>query len=517
MFISRRMSRLLVVGVLVSATGGGLVANAQAQNDVRVTILAGTVRDTGGTPIDTVLVEMLGGAALPTITLENGFYFLVSLNRPGDDATVRFTHDGFMRTLKRLPAQDQTTTVIRLDAVMKRTGAVQPIPLDTTTTVSEDTTKVTVEPGDLVDADEGTLTGNANVCVTPIDPSGGEIDLFPGFAASKGGQDIMIESFAAVDIEIMQGDQPANIASGKTLKVEFPIPDARQNQFTVGETLNDFLWSLNETTGVWEEGLSVTVDVSTTDPTKKAFFAEVPHLSTWNCDRPFQTTCLTGRVVDLSTGSGIPGAVVRAEGLDYSGRTVRVTDAEGKYCIPVKSGAQVRLTADAIGFTSAPLGVDSPADLGSCRSGNCQSANDLVIDPIGRTGCISGTVYSELGLPPFPTAVIFTDSFTWTQTDAAGRFCLPVQPNPALRVMVVDPTSVLISGEAKSTELTLSVPDGDARCGASDEGCVSVTVGEPLPPEALGQCGQCGSGTAVMAPGVLAAFLTVRRRRRRRR
>lgn len=486
---------------------------ATAQDDVRVTVVAGTVQDTEGAPLGAVVVEMMGGVALPTITLDNGFYVIVGLNVPDDDVILRFSKDGFMRVLKRQPNTTQSAVVFQQDVVMKRTGDIQRINVDAENTVAQDKTRVTIEPGDLVDGDSNPLTGGADVRVTPIDPSGPEIELFPGFAAAMGEERVLLESFAAVDIEIMSGDRFADIAPGQTLTVEFPIPDAQQDQFTLGETLEDFLWSLNETTGVWEEGLSVTVGQSTSNPAKKAFFGEVPHLSTWNCDRPLRTTCLRGRVVDLASGSGIGGAVVTGKGVDYNGRSRTVTDADGEYCIPVKRDATVKLIANAFGFASEPLVVESPNVVSTCLTGNCLDVADLIIDPIGRTSCISGTVYSEFGLPPFPFAVVFTDAFTWTQTDASGQFCLPAEPNTEVRMVIIDPSTFLTTGEATETQLTVAVPAGTARCGVVDGGCVAVTVGEPLPPIAFEQCGQCGGGMGIAASGVLAAFFMMRARR----
>ena len=83
-------------------------------------------------------------------------------------------------------------------------------------------------------------------------------------------------------------------------------------------------------------------------------------------------------------------------------------------------------------------------------------------------------------------------------------------------MVIIDPSTFLTTGEATETQLTVTVPAGTARCGVVDGGCVAVTVGEPLPPGTFEQCGQCGGGMGVAAPGVLAAFFMMRGRRRTR-
>ena len=89
--------------LLLPACGRLFETVATAQDDVRVTVVAGTVQDTEGAPLGAVVVEMMGGVGLPTITLDNGFYIIVGLNTPDDDVVLRFSRDGFMRVLKRQP------------------------------------------------------------------------------------------------------------------------------------------------------------------------------------------------------------------------------------------------------------------------------------------------------------------------------------------------------------------------------------------------------------------------------
>jgi len=483
-------------------------APAVAQN--KLVIVGGIVNEVGGAPVETATVELSGSIALPTITLSNGFYLIIGVTVPNQKPLLRLSKTGFIQTQEQVPVPNADVGVFQINTVMKRAAAPESIDTSTTAVVTEGSTRATIEPGDLVGPNSAPVTGMAEVSLTPIDPSGAELGLFPGLNATKGGQPLLLESFAAVEIGVTVAGQKAQIADGKTMRIEFPIADDQQSQFTNGQVITDFLWSLNETTGEWEEGLSVTVGPSTADPSKLAFFGEIPHMSRWNCDKPVTTTCLKGKVVDAVTGEGIAQARVLGEGADYNGESTAITDSTGAYCINVKRNASVKLSAKALGFESQVLTVTTPNTARECDTGNCQSVENLLIDPVGRTACISGKIYNKLGLPPIPPAVIFTDQFTWTQTDAAGRYCMAVKPAESVRVQIVDPSAYLIDGESEATEVVVAVPEVQGRCGQSEDKCVDVSIGDPLSPEDLKNCGQCGTGMTMMASLMVAAFAVIR-------
>ncbi len=492
-------------------------APALAQN--KVAVIGGFVTEANGSPVETATIEMVGGIALPTITLNNGFYLIIGVTVPNQKPLLRYSKAGFIQTQEQVPVPNEDVGVFQVNTVMKRAAAPETIDTSTTAIVSEGATKATIEPGDLVGPGSAPVTGAAEVSLTPIDPTGPELGIFPGLNATKGGQPLLLESFAAVEIGVTVGGQKAQIASGKTMRIEFPIPDDQQSQFTNGQVVTDFLWSLNETTGEWEEGLSVTVGPSTADPNKLAFYGEIPHMSRWNCDKPVTTTCLKGKVVDAVTGEGIPQARIQADGADYNGESTAIANSSGEYCINVKRDAMVRLSAKALGFESQVLTVETPNTARACATGNCQTVENLMIDPVGRTACISGNIYNKLGLPPIPPAIIFTDQFTWTQTDAAGRYCMAVKPAASVRVQIVDPSAYLIDGETEATEVVVAVPDVQGRCGQSEDNCVDVSLGEPISPEDFENCGQCGTGLTMLSSLLLTAFagLRIRQAKLRRR
>src|SRR5437588_1161258 len=69
-----------------------------------------------------------------------------------------------------------------------------------------------------------------------------------------------------------------------------------------------------------------------------------------------QTVTFSGRVTEQSTGQGISGAVVVAEG-NQTGTRVAVTDAQGNYILPFGANTNIRLRAYKTTYTFNPLMV----------------------------------------------------------------------------------------------------------------------------------------------------------------
>src|SRR5437879_3086451 len=76
------------------------------------------------------------------------------------------------------------------------------------------------------------------------------------------------------------------------------------------------------------------------------------------CASPYfgQTVTFSGRVTEQSTGQGISGAVVVAEG-NQTGTRVAVTDAQGNYTLPFGANTDIRLRAYKTTYTFNPLMV----------------------------------------------------------------------------------------------------------------------------------------------------------------
>ncbi len=168
-----------------------------------------------------------------------------------------------------------------------------------------------------------------------------------------------LESFGMVEVELSQGGAPLDFEGPGRLE----IPLARGAALPDGAEVP--LWSFDEERGLWlQEGAGL-VD-------GERFVAEVSHYSWWNCDDWLITTHLTG---GLESSEGVPlaGVTIRAEGLDYLGTSVATTDADGRFCVNVRTGSGVQLTSNGSGlvdlFYEWLTRVETPASQGLCASG----------------------------------------------------------------------------------------------------------------------------------------------------
>jgi photosystem II stability/assembly factor-like uncharacterized protein len=108
------------------------------------------------------------------------------------------------------------------------------------------------------------------------------------------------------------------------------------------------LWYFDEEQGTWIEEGSATLQ-------NGSYVGNVGHFSSWNADAPIQTSFLKGRVLCEDGITPVPGALVVAEGLDYTGWTSTYTDTLGWYILSVKANSQVKLQASNTNEYGVPI------------------------------------------------------------------------------------------------------------------------------------------------------------------
>lgn len=186
----------------------------------------------------------------------------------------------------------------------------------------------------LVTAAGGVPSGNITANLTPIDPSSNP-QLMPGnYTTSAGG---VIESFGAMEITFTDAVGSAlNLASGKSATIRIPLADSST---TPPNTMPAFYY--NAATGKWvQEG---TLTLGGTAP-NQYYEGVVTHFSYWNADQVYNTTCISGKVVNAD-GSPHANAKVEAQGRDYIGTSEAWTAADGTFSLNVKSSSTVIITA----------------------------------------------------------------------------------------------------------------------------------------------------------------------------
>jgi hypothetical protein len=365
------------------------------------------------------------------------------------------------------------------------------VPVGRTQTIDPEIGGVLAEGGFVVSFPPGALaaTGPVEVTISPIQVFAPELGAFPGDyqGLDAGGAGVLLETFGLMDVLIRQNGEPVQLKPGMAARLEFPLPEGSNLAGDVP------LWFFDPATGLWKEEAIGTVGPSSVLPGFTAVIGSVAHFSWWNADKPYETTCMRGVVVD-HLGNPVAGAAVIASGQDYSGSSYATTDGAGQFCIDVRISSLVRLSAtktlDGVVFTSNIVVRGTPPSMARCSTGGCESGLRLAL---AAPACISGVVQDAAG-QGVEGARVVTYAGASTVSGPGGAFCLPATAGVE--------TTVYATGYVP-VPVTPLVP---ATCPSAD--CATVTL-TPLPAGA----NACISGELnvdfAMSPPISLVGLTV--------
>lgn len=198
--------------------------------------------------------------------------------------------------------------------------------------------RVTVPAGGLVDPAGAVVEGEVAVHLTPIDPAvPDQLAAAPGdFEARQAdGSATQLETFGMLDVTIRQGESTLQVAPGERLEIRIPAP---MGQAELPPEMP--LWSFDEAQGLWIEEGTLALDAES-----GTYVGAIEHMSVWNADKPLDTTCVSGTVVDADSGAPLVGARVSGTGVDYLGTDATTTDAQGRFALLVKVGSEVSVAA----------------------------------------------------------------------------------------------------------------------------------------------------------------------------
>ena len=389
-----RLPRSLVIAAVLSTTA--VVACSSSDDDASSSLTAtgplvrGRVTAAGGAPVAGVTVS---AGSVTATTDASGLY---SLKAPAGSAVIRFAKTGYTEGHERITVGAKFST--QLDALLL--AAAPPTPIDAAaggTVPSTRGSSVVVPPNALVDATGAPVTGTVQVSLTPIDPSNGdELTAAPGdFQAAQAGQPTMLESYGMVEITIRRGEEKLQVANGQTIELHIPKP---AGMATPEPTIP--LWSYNETTGIWDEEGTATWDATTS-----TYVAKAPHMSTWNCDKPYLATCICGTVYEKGKGI-LPGARIQGNGVSYYGTSEASADDNGKFCIAVQKDSEVDILAyhksgggQSRRLRSTSESTTVPPTMGDSRcldGGRWEVERDVIETSDGaKTSCTAATAYDD--------------------------------------------------------------------------------------------------------------------------
>lgn len=498
---------VLVLGVFVApvyASGKGTIV--------------GQVVDTNGEPITGVTVSVKGSAS---VTTNPGGMYILSGVKQKSRMLVSFEKPGYAPTqgavsLKRKEARERDDqddiddddnrdedhhdskklSQVTLSKSMIKSGTTQTLNTTTGGVLSEKGFKVTFPANSL------TVSGNVDVVISPIDVSTLEIAAAPGDFSARtiNGRSVTLESFSMADFTLTQSGLPVNLKRGVTADIELLLP---ANTPLISGYVKP-MWYFNQAKGLWQEEGTGAVGPSTTIAGRLAVFATVKHFTYWNSDQPLNSTAIRGRVVDKN-GMPIAGASVEGYGVDYAGHSYAVpTDANGSYCIQVRSSSTTSLIASLTlgGFVakSAPLLATSSAAQTTCARGGAQLVPNVVLASV--LSCIDGDVRDAAGLP-VANALVYSTTGGFTTTNANGAF----------RLLAPEYTSVKVFASGYPA-VTVTTPAADSPCavvairpstGGGNTACMfgvvyQCTPGNPYPGVVVSALGATGAVLGLSAP-----------------
>lgn len=223
--------------------------------------------------------------------------------------------------------------------------------------VSIEGQRVVSLPADAMVTDDGeAYAGMAVVSVAVLDPSR-DPNVMPGDflrweAESQTPEPI--ESYGAVDVSLAsQSGEPLQLGSGSLAEVSIPLAAGRDPQ-QAPPTMPLYYWSADQ--GYWiEEGNARLAEVS---PGNWAYVGAVGHFSAWNADVAYESVSISGCVLD-GNGDRAGYAELTARGIDYTGTSSAVADADGRFEIEVRPNSELELAAASDGASSDAMTISS--------------------------------------------------------------------------------------------------------------------------------------------------------------
>lgn len=259
----------------------------------------------------------------------------------------------------------QSTVVTLLDATTGRSVHLEMVPVQAVrefgaaegVDVGVDGRSVVTLPANAMTTEDGdAYTGRAVASVAVLDPSRDPSTMPGDFQSWNTGSQTAapIESFGAVSVDLRADNgERLQLAAGDVAQLSIPLANARSPQ-DAPPTMPLYYWSGD--LGYWiQEGEARLAEVS---PGNWSYVGAVGHFSTWNADVIYESVSLTGCVLD-GNGDPVSYAELTARGIDYTGTSSAVADADGRFEIEVRPNSELELVAASDGASSDAMTLSS--------------------------------------------------------------------------------------------------------------------------------------------------------------
>ncbi|MFT5532635.1 MAG: hypothetical protein ACI8WM_000880 [Burkholderiaceae bacterium] len=287
-----------------------------------------------GLPMAGVQVQVAGTTSTTSTTAADGSFTQEAVGIT-DRQVVRFMRDGY--------ADAFATTAVTQGETASVTGRMAPIAASATFDNSAGKTlidtssaaSVTIPPSGVVDAASGAAPqGAITLRIAPINPATNPANMPGDYTTSTGG---MIESFGALSVQLRDAaGKPLNLAPGTSATIRIPLA----SRSGLPQQMIP-LFYFNELTGLWvEEGMATLAGVAP----NQYYEGRVKRIAVWNSDKLVDAIIVNG-CVSSTDGKLTGGVAVRGSGIDYSGLSLAISDAQGKFRLPIRRNARVSIGA----------------------------------------------------------------------------------------------------------------------------------------------------------------------------
>ena len=329
----------------------------------------GTVRSVAGAPVAGARVAPPNDANSSYATTDAAGHYALAMSA-ADLAShgLAATAEGYAPASRWVPG-DATEVDFSLRAYDTVTQVMLPSAVGAVATATaqrgDGAVTLTLGAADLLTAAGAVAQGAAEVRLTYWNPATDLAERPASMAAylpgnGNGALLLSLQSLGMVDVQVLQNDQPLQVAPGHTLGLDQVLP--AQFKAAMSQRPNDwhapFLFFQDGNTGAWVLDGNLTYDAAA-----GALRGQLPHLTTWNYD-DFENwnppaSCTTDDILNGRGSCGKPqnsvlggcmtGLALGADKAPLANQTVRVylfdfehtsaidvpTDGSGRYCVDV--------------------------------------------------------------------------------------------------------------------------------------------------------------------------------------
>lgn len=255
-----------------------------------------------------------------TVTDSRGLFRFDNIQLDKYASLVTAEKTGFFKAYRVFSASASNTNFVKLKLVQKTLIGNVDAATGGSVNLPDNSKIILPASGVVIKSNNQNYTGSVKIYAAVIDPTSTDIaQIVPGGfqGIDANNYRVILQSFGmlAVELEGNSGEQ-LQIAGGKTARLRFTIPALLRS--SAPATIP--LWSVDETTGLWEQEGNATKGTD-------YYEGDVSHFSFWNCDVSSQTVFLE---LTVATADGsLPYTHVRITRANGGGSSYGFTDSTG--------------------------------------------------------------------------------------------------------------------------------------------------------------------------------------------